>query len=792
MRIHLGLIVVVGMFAAYGSWSPEVDAQGASARGATVGSTGGAQLMRCPPTTEFCAPGTIDPPPVLDPDTDACGRHSSATLVATPPRIRQGQSATLQWSVTYPYPCTPPVITVNGQPVGLQGSLTVTPMSSSPYALFIGGVGVTQVNVYVDLPAVVRIKGNTGDWKRLLIQALGDPLPGLDGIPQDQRAGRTVLLAHNVDMDLTYSEDIHISQGVTLTSELPPPGNAPLLMLAGFPKVPIAEQGPVARNAFSLGPRLYTTSRPRPLLHIQCNGENIFGDRARLSGFRIQGPHFDTEEGDDNLERALMITSCTGVEISNMEISGWSGQAIYISDPAERISKFEDVKVVHNFIHHNQHQGGNGYGVETTGGAMATIERNLFDFNRHAIAAGGGPGVGYRANKNLVLKGGGHHDTFFNEWTHQFDVHGDDNCYDIIPFYEERWWNCGNAGDAFQYIGNTFQYTSDLAIKIRGTPRIAAEIHHNVFARDDIDDAVAPTDNYSVSVYSNFTGTDDYGQYGVCDFDADGRDDLFLATGVTWWYSSAGRREWIYLNERPEKLSSLGLGDFDGDGRCDVFAVHGAAWDISKGGTSVFTPLGTFGVPFNQLAFGDFNGDGRKDIFRRAPDGQWFAISPGVYPWTALQSSSFPLSALRFGDFDGNGVTDVLGISGGKWSVSWDARSTWQPLNPTLSSSLASVFIGNVDGVPGDDIIRYVRENAISGRWDVSSGGAGPWTTLTSFSYPDTYPNQLLNPAAYMRTFVGRFDVWNGSDLLALEYSRGGRLFSAGHANLAAYGLYAY
>ena len=43
-----------------------------------------------------------------------------------------------------------------------------------------------------------------------------------------------------------------------------------------------------------------------------------------------------------------------------------------------------------------------------------------------------------------------------------------------------------------------------------------------------------------------------------------------------------------------------------------------------------------------------------------------------------------------------------------------------------------------------------------------------------------------------MKTFVGRFDIWQGADVLALEFTRGSRIFSKGHANLAPYGLYAY
>ena len=785
-RIRLGLVAVTVVLVA------SVSAAQKARPVATVGAQEKApvSIMRCPISNPDCGLPDIPDPPVLDPDTDSCGPHSGATLTATPSSINMGQSTTLQWNVTYPYPCTPPPIRLNGISVGVAGSMSVSPMSTSPYALYVGGTFAKQVTVTVQLPSLVRINGSTGDWKRLLVEALSQPLAGIDpSVPPEHRAGRTVILAHDVDMDLSYYENIHIGNGVTLTSEAPPVGNAPALALAGFPWEPMIR--PVARNAFRLGPRLYTTTRPRPLFHIQCNGENIFGNFVKLSGFRIQGPHFNTEEGDDNLEKGIMITSCTNVEITNMEISGWSGQAIYIQDPIGLNNSFDDVKIRENFIHHNQHRGGNGYGVETTAGAMATIERNLFDFNRHAIAASGDEGVGYRANKNLVLKGGGHHDTFFNEWTHQFDVHGNDNCYDYIPFYEERWWNCGDAGDAFQYIGNTFQFTNDLAIKIRGTPRIAAEIHHNVFAHDALDDAVAPTDNGSVTIHSNFMDRDHYGQYGVCDFDGDQRDDLFMATGVTWWYSSAGKREWRFLNERPETLGAVRLGDFDGDGRCDVFRSFNGAWEISKGGTDIFRSIGTFGVPVSQLAVGDFNGDGRKDFFRRDPAGQWWAISPGIYGWIALQSSGFPLSSLRFGDFNGNGITDVIAIENGRWAVSWDARTPWAALNPSMSSSLASVHIANVDGVPGDDIVRFVRENGVSARWEFASGGGGPWTTLTRIDYPDVVAP--LNLTSQLRTIVGSFDVWNGGDLFVLEYSRGSFLFSRGHtAQLTPYGLYAY
>ena len=79
-------------------------------------------------------------------------------------------------------------------------------------------------------------------------------------------------------------------------------------------------------------------------------------------------------------------------------------------DTWERISLTVNpmtVRIHDNFIHHNQRQRGNGYGVETTYGGYALIEKNVFDWNRHALASDGRPGTGYFAYRNLVLEDGG-------------------------------------------------------------------------------------------------------------------------------------------------------------------------------------------------------------------------------------------------------------------------------------------------------------------------------------------------------------------------------------------------
>src|SRR4029078_5491526 len=133
-----------------------------------------------------------------------------------------------------------------------------------------------------------------------------------------------------------------------------------------------------------------------------------------------------------------------------------------------------------------------------------------------------------------------------------------------------------------------------------GAPRVSAYIDHNVFAHDDLGDAIALNDSTRVTVGPNRPVYDSYARYGVCDFDGDGKDDLFLATGANFWYSSGGKMPWTYLKEATETLDQVLLGDFHGGGRCDVFAVNRYArtWEISSGGSGAWQALpGTYDIP---------------------------------------------------------------------------------------------------------------------------------------------------------------------------------------------------
>ena len=113
------------------------------------------------------------------------------------------------------------------------------------------------------------------------------------------------------------------------------------------------------------------------------------------------------------------------------------------------------------YFHHNQRYG-LGYGV-CLNESEALIEANLFNWNRHAIAATGAPGTRYEARYNVVL-----------DWSnnHSFDMHGGIDRGDGTEI----------AGKWVKIHHNTFR-SQDNAVVIRGRPTEAAEIHHNWFIR---------------------------------------------------------------------------------------------------------------------------------------------------------------------------------------------------------------------------------------------------------------------------------------------------------------------
>jgi len=523
-----------------------------------------------------------------------CITDASMQISALPAQVPYGQSTVVHWSVSLPAGCSTVHAKLNGEPVALSGSRTATPSASSSYFLLISQthLGVYQertvsAEVQVVFPPDVVIDPSTAN-----------PVTVLLGTLQSSNGEQTVELC-DVDLDLTGVSEIVIGDNRSLIAS------------------PNCARGPR-----SFGPRIFVTDhRGSKALFV------IRGDNVLFSGFRLEGPTSGIGQRDDILEKGISIWPFASpdpirhIEISNMEIFNWSGQGIQVGDndeQAERGRLFNTnegaVHIWNNFFHHNRHGAGNGYGVESAGGAYVLIERNVFDENRHAIAGGSRSSTsndysGYTARDNLILSGGGLHcsDSWyyaFCAWlcdcwhTHQIDMHGDQN-----EWYSSDNWECGTAGETMIIQRNTVLYTAGLAIKIRGNPADKAVVDGGVFSHASRGDAIAQNGNCGIGDNitnpidvrpNNVFGSHPMDELGSCDFFGDGQEDKFMATGVTWWALSPVTLQWRFLNTMSERLSELQLRKIDVDAVCDIAPRTSGPQlpdKYSKSGTSPWIPL---------------------------------------------------------------------------------------------------------------------------------------------------------------------------------------------------------
>lgn len=411
------------------------------------------------------------------------------------------------------------------------------------------------------------------------------------------------------------------------------------------------------RSARSLGPRVFTTEMPKS----ESGREKLFeirGDNVRISGFRLEGPTpyighgYRKEKGivvaPPPVVQDKVMPPIRNVVISNMEIYNWSGVAVQVADgfdekaPLGRLLKTNPgaVRITDCYLHHNRHGAGEGYGVNAASGAYLTIERCVFDENRHAIAGGSNKDglaySGYTARDNLILRGGGIHiwepSAYHAGWvglggaivggligfvaggplgaaigaaigaalaggfvlaglvawpTHQIDMHGTKSST------RKGEWCCGTAGETILIERNTVLYSGKPqwwmlptlrgeAIKIRGNPLDKAVARGNVFRHEAVSVAFAqngepgkPPTNPIQGLLDNTFNCGDLARLaklGKGDFVGDGKEDLFMATGATWWAWSPVTRQWRYLNTMTEMLPELELVKVDGDNICDVAA----------------------------------------------------------------------------------------------------------------------------------------------------------------------------------------------------------------------------
>lgn len=504
------------------------------------------------------------------------------------------------------------------------------------------------------------------------------------------------------------------------------------------------------RDKLDRGPLLYTSDATSTYDLLVSRGNHV-----RITGLRIAGP------ANPDYSRSSSILGISGIRvritpnsdwgaylgrdivIENNELLWWSNAAVHVTaridadspadvpagTPLVGRDNRDEVVIRGNYIHHNARDG-LGYGVNVSHGAYATIERNVFDYNRHAIASDGSPYTGYLARHNYMLDGGYSESSYgFDYWNQHFDVHGTgDGGYG------------GVAGEYYEVAENTFRGAQGYGVwpynyqrpclMVRATPMDHIDFHDNI-ALQWSDQCVrrkgegSPVDR--VYDFDNTYHLDTHDELGVGDFDGDGLDDVIVTTGTAWYYSSAGRTEWRFLRSSGIRVANLAFADIDNDGKTDVLTrLSDGNINVAYGGTTAWTALTPSAESITQCRFGDFDGDGRTDIFRRGASGVWSIWYGSTHTWTTLRTFAAAIDDLRFGEFDGKQGTDVVATINGKWMWSSGATYTWLALNDALAP-LADTRVGDFDGDGRDDLAFPA-----SGQWRYSDDGRTAALTLRS------------------------------------------------------------
>ena len=416
------------------------------------------------------------------------------------------------------------------------------------------------------------------------------------------------------------------------------------------------------------------------------------------------------------------------------------------------LARNDQMHVYRNFLHHDANN--DGYGVEFGDGGAATVFGNTFLMDRHAISGGSDSQSQYLATSNLVLSrvlGYGDED----KPQQDFDVHGSVGADH----------NGGFAGGEAIMYGNTFLNGNRPNLELRGKPCNTPDyFDSNVSMNTDNPDPILLLDylgnenripilgvvpsglsNYLEMSGNGYLPSNPGNHLAVGDFDGDGFDDLFLATGEGWYYAPHGEAEWRFLSAKTETLDLVLFGDFDNDGRTDVVSLDGQGrLVVSWGGVSDWEVLnsnttfqGKRADVIATLAAGDFVGDSRSDIFYADGASQWWISDGGSQGFVRAANSGFQVKDLRFGDFDGDGKTDVFGVVSGSWSYSKSGSGAWSSGVLQASAPISDISQLVVADFNGDGIAD-VAANCVSISscgWRISYSGTQTWTNVAQ-----TYP----------------------------------------------------
>ncbi len=523
---------------------------------------------------------------------------------------------------------------------------------------------------------------------------------------------------------------------------------------------------PLRSNLEIVGERGDLASRPllyndiqiaRGYAQFELTGRNVRFEGIHLKGPKLPSQHTTQTPYVDGIKVVQDAANQLGrdVVIADNEFDNWSGGAVWVGapygnelpsvwrqHPEWKHYNYSDVgilRVERNYMHHNVMHNG-GYGVVVSSGGWVTINGNLFETNRHAVAATGRAFQGYAARFNYVLEGG------YKQgyaWNQHFDVHGE------TPSGKNKGYG-GAAGTKFEITHNTIRGEQGYycvpvagctqarpAFMLRGTPTDGAFWQDNVVVHDDKDEAVAlqgrapsdidirrilPTSERQFNFKSGGNAYDkDYTrEIMLGEFDGDGRTDVFLAAGTAWFISRAGLRPWEFIRPSTKTKRDLALADIDNDGITDVLYRDSAGnlGYVKSGRAANVTPLTKLPVPIKDLRFGDFDGDSRLDMFY-TQNKQWRISYGRSSPrrFVNAQTSVSPIDELLFGTFDNVPGTDVVAVKNAGWMYSSSGTGSYTKLNNRLTNSFRGAVVADFDG---------------DGRVDIGFNGDEKWAWAPS------------------------------------------------------------